>query len=106
MNNDFSILVNLYGLFVILVFICGLYCIMLTKNLIRILIGIEILAKAVTLMVIVAGYVSNHMAVAQTFVITVIIIEVVLVPVVAGLILGIFQKTDTLDVQKIRNLQG
>ncbi len=38
------------------------------------LIGVEIMIKGVTLLVIAAGYLSGHMALAQSIVITVIVI--------------------------------
>ena len=62
------------GLFVVLLFVIGIYCVLLTYNLIRALIGLEILVKAVTLLLVVAGYVSGREALAQSLVITLIVI--------------------------------
>ena len=50
----------------ILVFITGLYCILVTFNLIRAIIGVELLTKAVTLFLILAGYVTGHTGLAGT----------------------------------------
>jgi NADH:ubiquinone oxidoreductase subunit K len=96
----------LYATFFILLMIDGLWCMLATYNLLRMLIGLEILMKSVTFLLIVAGYLSGRMALAQAMVITVIVIEVVVVVVAAGLILGFFRKTDTLNVRATRDLKG
>jgi multisubunit Na+/H+ antiporter MnhC subunit len=62
--------------------------------------------KSVTFFLIVAGFLSGRMALAQAMVITVIVIEVVVVVAAAGIILGFFRKTDTLDVKNARELKG
>jgi NADH:ubiquinone oxidoreductase subunit K len=64
-----------FGLFVVMLFIIGIYCILITFNLIRALLGVEILIKAVTLLIIIAGYVSGRTALAQAIVITLIVVE-------------------------------
>jgi multisubunit Na+/H+ antiporter MnhC subunit len=92
--------------FIILIFITGLYCVMVTRNFIRVLIGLEIITKAVTLLVIIAGYVTGNIALAQAYVITLIVIEVVVITVAAGIILCIFKHNNSLDVAKLRNLKG
>ena len=95
-----------YFIFFILLMIDGLWCMLATYNLLRMLIGLEILMKSVTFFLIVAGYLSGRMALAQAMVITVIVIEVVIVVAAAGIILGFFRKTDTLNVRSARNLKG
>jgi multisubunit Na+/H+ antiporter MnhC subunit len=96
----------LYFTFFTLLLIDGLWCMLATRNLVRILIGLEILMKSVTFFLIVAGYLSGRMALAQALVITVIVIEVVVVVVVAGVILGFFRKHDSLDVGNTRSMKG
>jgi len=96
----------LYSIFVILLFICGTYCILATFNLIRALIGIEILIKAATLLIIVAGYITKNMALAQAIVITLIVIEVVFMVVASGIILGLFRHHNTIDTRKLKDLKG
>jgi len=86
---------------VVLLYIIGFYYIIITRNLIRILIGLEVLAKGVTLLLIYVGKLTGQMATAQSMVITLIIIEVVVMATAAGIIIGIFQHTNTLDVHKI-----
>jgi len=73
---------------------------------IRAIIGIELLIKAVTLLIIAAGYVTGHAALAQGLVITIIVIEVVVAATAAGIALSVFRHTDSLDVRSLRNLKG
>jgi multisubunit Na+/H+ antiporter MnhC subunit len=96
----------LYFAFFILLLIDGVWCMLATYNLLRMLIGLEILMKSVTFFLIVAGYLGHRMALAQAMVITVIVIEVVVVVVAAGVILGFFRAHDSLNVRNTRNLKG
>lgn len=96
----------LYFTFFVLLFLDGIWCMLATRNLVRVLIGVEILMKSVTLFLIAAGYLSGRMALAQALVITVIVIEVVVVVVMAGVILGFFRKHDSLDVDNTREMKG
>ncbi len=95
-----------YVIFFALLLVDGLWCMLATYNLLRMLIGLEILMKSVTFLLIVAGYLSGRMALAQAMVITVIVIEVVVVVAAAGIILGFFRTTDSLDVKKTRQMKG
>ncbi len=106
MAPDLHALLLSYGLFIIMLFVIGFYCILVTYNLIRALIGAELLFKAVTLMIIVAGYVSGHIALAQSLIITLIVIETVVITVAVGVVIGIRKYNESLDTRKIRNLKG
>lgn len=106
MGADVTTLFWLFLTFVALLVISGVYCFLVTYNLLRMLIGLEIMIKGVTLLIIVAGYLSGRMALAQSIVITVIVIEVVVMVVAAGIILGFFNLYDSLNVKNARNLKG
>lgn len=88
-------------LFVIMLFIIGIYCIAITYNLIRALLGVEILIKAVTLLVIVAGFISGRTALAEAVVISLIVVEAVSITVAVGIVLGIHSHNNSLDTRKI-----
>ena len=94
------------GIFVFLLLVIGMYCLLATLNLVRALIGLEILFKAVTLFIVVAGYVSGHKALAQALVITLIVIEVVVMTVAMGIVLGVHQHHKSLDSRNLRELKG
>ena len=90
----------------ILVFIIGIYCILVTFNLIRAIIGLELLTKTVTLFLILAGYVTGRTGLAQALAITLIVIEVVVIAIAAGVILCVFRHNKTIDVKLLRNIKG
>ena len=93
-------------LFIALLAVTALYCILFSRNLVRILIGLELLTKAVTLLIALAGYVTGHMALAQTMIVTLIVIEVVVIAVAAGIVIGAHRHNQSLDVRMLRNLKG
>ena len=93
-------------IFIILLSVAALYCILFSRNLIRMLIGLELLIKAVTLLIALAGYLTGRMALAQTFIITLIVIEVVVIAVAAGIVIGAHRHNQSLDVRMLRNLKG
>ncbi|HBC86212.1 MAG TPA: hypothetical protein DCZ94_04585 [Lentisphaeria bacterium] len=106
MADNTAQILNLSMIFIPLLLITGIYCILVTRNLIRIIIGLEILTKAVTLLIIVAGYATGELALAQTLVITLIIIEVVVMVVAAGIIINVSRHNSSLDVRKLEKLKG
>lgn len=95
-----------FGLFITLLLVSGLYCILFTRNIIRAIIGIELLAKAVTLLFIVVGYVSGKTAFTQSLVITMIVIEVIIAAIGGGIALRVFRHTDSLDSRMLRDMKG
>jgi len=103
--NEIQIFMT-FAFFIIMLFVAGIYCVLMTRNMMRALIGLEIMTKAVTLLLIVAGHVTGNIALAQSLVITLIIIEVVVIAITAGVILSIYRHTNSLDRSSIRELKG
>ena len=62
----------------ILTIVAGCWCMIRTYHMLKITIGIEIAAKGITLFVILAGELNGNIALAQSYIITVIVIEVVI----------------------------
>ena len=99
----------LYACFLIAVvslFGVGVYSLLVTRNLMRILISIEILTKGVTLLFIVAGYMSGNLGAAEAYVITIIIMEVALLVVATGIVFGVYKENGILNTNKLNNLKG
>ena len=95
-----------FDIFIMLLFILGLYCVMASFNLIRVLIGLELLIKAVTLLIILVGYMTHNEGLAQALVVTLIVIEVVIMVVAGGIILCVFRVNKSIDTRGLRNLKG
>lgn len=106
MHNELWLVFLKFGFFITILFIAGLYCVIVTRNLMRTLIGLEILTKGVTLLLIVSGYAASHTALAQALVITLIVIEVVVIAIAAGVVLSVYRHTGSLDAGNLRNLKG
>lgn len=90
----------------LLLIITGLFMLVRTNNLIRVIISTEIVMKAVTLLLIFAGYVNGNYLLAQTFIVTVIVIEVVVAVVAAGIAISIYRHNGDLDIRKLNKLNG
>lgn len=90
----------------ILMLAIGVFSLVVTHNLMRVLLSVEILTKAVTLLMIGAGYMTGNMAAAQSYVITIIVLEVMILVVATGIVFGIYKKNGTLDTRKLNNLRG
>jgi NADH:ubiquinone oxidoreductase subunit K len=102
MNNIF--ILDLIA--VILLLVIGLYTLLVSRNLLRMLIGFEIMAKGVTLAIVSAGWLNGKAALAQTLAITAIVVEVVFVAIALAIIMLIQRKKGSLDVRKLTNLKG
>jgi len=99
-------LLTLFIIAVALIAAAGIYCIIATHNMIRILLALELLIKSVTLLLALAGEVCGKMALAQSFIIALIIIEVVVTATGAGIAIAAHARTGTLDIRKLIRLKG
>ncbi|MBU4307583.1 MAG: NADH-quinone oxidoreductase subunit K [Candidatus Aminicenantes bacterium] len=92
--------------FVALLIGTGLYCLLTMRNMIKLLIGIEIIAKGITLALIASGYARDNMLVAQSLAITVIVVDVAVIATALAIIININRHTKSLDVRKLTKLKG
>jgi NADH:ubiquinone oxidoreductase subunit K len=84
----------------------GLYTLLLAKNLIRMLIGFEIMTKGVTLAFISAGNANGRIALSQSLVITMIVVEVISIATALAIVMLIQSKKKSLNVRKLTDLKG
>jgi Multisubunit Na+/H+ antiporter, MnhC subunit len=89
-----------------LMIIAGCYCMIRTYHMLKIIIGIEVAMKAVTLFLILAGYVNGHIGLAQAYVVTAIVLEVVSAVVFAGVTIGLYKKYGNMDIRNLTKLKG
>jgi multisubunit Na+/H+ antiporter MnhC subunit len=89
-----------------LLIIAGAYCIMRTYHMLKIIIGMEIAMKAVTMFIILAGFVNGNIDLAQSFVITIIVVEVVVAVVATGIAVSLYKKYGSMDIRNLRKLKG
>ncbi|MCL2479541.1 MAG: NADH-quinone oxidoreductase subunit K [Treponema sp.] len=99
-------LLTLFIIAIVLIAAAGIYCIIATHNLIRMLLSMELLIKAVTLLIAVAGLVCGKMALAQSYIIALIIIEVVITATGAGIVIAVYARNGSLDLRMLTKLKG
>lgn len=97
---------QLYMLAIIVLVAIGIYCLLARRNLIQLLIGIEVIAKGVTLSFILAGFFQGNEHIAQAIVITIIFIEAITVAVAMSLIVIAQRHTGSLNITDFRRLRG
>ena len=99
-------LLTLFIVAIVMIFATGLYCILVTRNMIRVLIALEVMIKSVTLLLALAGSQTNQMALAQSFIITLIIVEVVITAIGAGISIAVYRHNGTLDLRELTKIKG
>jgi NADH-quinone oxidoreductase subunit K len=84
----------------------GFYGLLITRNLIKVVMVLQILIKAVVLALILAGKMSGNLGLGQSTAATVIVADTIVA--VVGLALGVQvrRRFGTLDVPKISTLRG
>jgi NADH:ubiquinone oxidoreductase subunit K len=96
-------------LIVLLVIFClagtGLYCLLITRNLIKVIIGLQLLVKGAVLAFILAGSVTGEMNTAQTLALTVIVADTITAVVGLALAVQIRLKTGNLDIKSLSSLK-
>jgi len=97
---------QLYMLAIIILLGIGIYCLIARKNIIQVVIGLEVIAKAVTLSFVLAGFLQGNEQIAQAIVITIILIEVIIAAVALSLIVNAYRHTGSLDIDDLRRLRG
>lgn len=92
--------------FAVLLLGVGLYCLLTMRNTVKLLIGIEVIAKGVTLALVAGGAARGNLMVAQSLAITVIVVDVAVIATALALVININRHTKSLDVRKLTRLKG
>ena len=100
-----SLLTITFG-FAFALFVIGLYGIVARESLVRVLLGLVIMSKGVTLTFIGAGYSLNQLGTAQAIVFTIIVIDVAIAALALAVMVNVYRLTGSLSVASIRRLRG
>jgi NADH-quinone oxidoreductase subunit K len=84
----------------------GFYGLLACRNLIKIVIALQILVKAAVLGLITAANISSKVNLGQSIAITVIVADTVVAVVGMALAIQVRRRMGTLDVKKLSNLRG
>ena len=93
--------------------VCGLILILTgcvelirTRHMLKIIIGLELAIKAISMFLTLGGWLNGNMALAQAFIVTVIVLEVVVATVLSGIAISIYHKHGNMYIRNLRNLKG
>ncbi len=86
--------------------LAGCFSLIRTYHMLKIIIGLEVAMKAITVFIILGGFINGEMALAQAFVVTVIVIEVVTAVVLSGISISLYRKHGSMDIRHLRALKG
>jgi len=84
----------------------GFYGLLITRNLIKVVMMLQILIKAVVLALVFAGKVSGNLGLGQSTAATVIVADTIVAVVGLALAVQVRRRFGTLDVPKISTLRG
>jgi len=84
----------------------GLYCLLITRNLIKVVVALQLLVKGAVLAFILAGNLTGQMNTAQTLALTVIVADTIVAVIGLALAVQIRLKTGTLDIKSLSSLKG
>ena len=84
----------------------GFYGLLITRNLIKVVMVLQILIKAVILALVLAGKLSGNMGLGQSTAATVIVADTIVAVVGLALAVQVRRRFGTLDVPKISTLRG
>lgn len=83
----------------------GLYCLLITRNLIKVVIALQLIVKGAVLAFILAGNMTGQVNTAQTLALTVIVADTIVAVVGLALAVQIRLRTGTLDIKSLSSLK-
>jgi NADH-quinone oxidoreductase subunit K len=84
----------------------GLYGLLITRNLIKLVMVLQILVKSAILALVLAGNVSGNPGLGQSTAVTVIVVDTIVAVVALALVVQVRRRIGTLDVSQITTLKG
>ena len=91
---------------VVLLLVVGFYGLLITRNLIKIVLVLQILVKAVVVALVLAGKASGNLGLGQSLAATVIVADTIVAVVALALAVQVRRRVGTLDLAKISSLRG
>ncbi len=83
----------------------GLYCLLITRNLIKVVIALQLIVKGAVLAFILAGNMTGQLNLAQSMALTVIVADTIVAVVGLALAVQIRLKTGSLDIKSLSSLK-
>jgi multisubunit Na+/H+ antiporter MnhC subunit len=83
----------------------GFYCLLFTRNLIKVVVALQLIVKGVVLAFVLAGHLQQNESLAQTMAITVIVADTIVAVIGLSLAVQIRQHTGSLDLKALSKLK-
>ncbi|MEA5077571.1 NAD(P)H-quinone oxidoreductase subunit 4L, chloroplastic [bioreactor metagenome] len=83
----------------------GMYCLLASRNLIRVIVGLQLLIKGVALAFVLGGNMSGNVNLGQTLGLTVIVADTIVAVVGLSMAVQIRHRLGTLDVKELSSLK-
>jgi NADH-quinone oxidoreductase subunit K len=83
----------------------GFYCLLATRNLIKVIVGLQLIVKGVMLAFVLAGNLNDKVSLAQTMALTIIVADTIVAVVGLSLAVQIRSKLGTLDTKALSSLK-
>jgi NADH-quinone oxidoreductase subunit K len=99
-SNDQVVMIG-----VLLLLAIGLYGLLVTRNLIKMVIMLQILTKAAIIALVLAGKVNGQINLGQSLATTVIVVDTVVAVVALALAVQVQHRCGTLDLKKLATLR-
>jgi NADH:ubiquinone oxidoreductase subunit K len=97
---------NIVLLVVIGLLAVGMYGLLITRNLIKIVLVLQIMVKSAMVALVLAGKVGNNLGLGQSLAVTVIVADTVVAVVGLALAVQVRRRFGTLDLTRINILRG
>lgn len=101
MNVSTPALIGLLGLFAL-----AIYGLLVVRNLLKVVVALQLLGKAAALAFVLAGSAGGQPALGQTLAITVIVVDTITAVIALALAVKVRQRCGTLDVRALSTLRG
>ena len=90
----------------LMLFLTGLFCLLSRRNVIKQVIGLKIMLQGVTLSLIHGGHIRGDMRLAQTMVISALVVETITIAIALVLIVNLFRHYPSGDIDDLDRLRG
>lgn len=91
---------------IVMLLAVGFYGLLITRNLIKIVLVLQVLVKAVVIALVLAGKASGNLGLGQSLAATVIVADTIVAVVALALAVQVRRRVGTLDLAKISTLRG
>jgi NADH:ubiquinone oxidoreductase subunit K len=83
----------------------GFYCLLATRNMIKVIIGLQLLVKGVAMAFILGGNLTGQVNLAQTLALTVIVADTIVAVIGLALAVQVRHRLGTLDIKALSTLK-